>query len=161
MRSREGSDNGGGCCYHKEVTPKEDCELLLKDGLSFAKRMLAEHAEFYPFGRMLRPDKSIVYLAAKVEGTEFPSSAELLSLLRKRIGDEAEAGAIIASAVVYNVGNIRNPESGKADDAIQVCLDHSLNYSVEVFVPYDIDSGSDAVYGNLFAQEGRKEIFER
>lgn len=143
----------------KAMTPKEDCERLLDEMLRFAKEMLAKHAEFHPFGGMIRSDGSLVHLSAMVDGVGHPGAAELIGLLHERLGMEVEANHIIAAAVVLNVGNIRDPQTGLIADAIRICLDHIDNYSVEVLLPYHIVSGSAPLYGRLFAQRGENNIF--
>lgn len=32
------------------MTPKQDCEVLMNELVPFARSMLAEHGEFFPFG---------------------------------------------------------------------------------------------------------------
>jgi hypothetical protein len=44
-------------------------------------------------------------------------------------------------------------------DAIQVCLEHSDGYSAEVFFPYAVADDGHLVYGPIFAQEGKRDLF--
>lgn len=141
------------------MTAKEDCESLMNEWVFFAKDMLFKHGEFYPYGAMKRPGGEIESLAATIEGEENSASRDILALLEERLKQEAFDGNIIASAIFVNVGNVTPPDSEKATDAIQVRLDHWDSYSVVVLFPYDLDSGPEPVYGDLFAQEGDYGIF--
>jgi len=38
------------------MTPKAECEVLMKEVLAFAERMLRDHGEFHPFGGIIQRD---------------------------------------------------------------------------------------------------------
>ncbi len=53
---------------------------------------------------------------------------------------------------------VRLPKSGRKSDAIQVCVEHVEGYCAEVFFPYQ-NVNHETAYGEIFAQEGKCEIF--
>ena len=138
------------------VTPKSQCEDLLNAVLPFAKKMLAAHREFHPFGASMKPDGTIA-LAGATDGHEHPPSQALIDLLRDGFIGEAKRGLIIASATAYDV-RVIPPGGTEKSDAIAVELDHRDNYSVIVLLPYKI-SGNNVQFGETFAQKGRSQIF--
>ena len=58
-----------------------DLDQLLNVALEFAKKMLNQHGEFYPFGASMRPDGT-VSMDGATTGGEKPPSQELLNLDR-------------------------------------------------------------------------------
>ena len=141
----------------KVLTPKEKCEALMRDVLPFAKEMLAQNGEFYPYGGITKFDGEIVHVAAREKGSHNPKSKSLIDILRKQFRRQAMSGEILACAIVFDV-LIRPPNETEKVDAIQVNLDHMDNYSVEVLFPYVIDGGQ-VRYGTPFAQAGDDLIF--
>ena len=138
------------------TTPKSQCQDLLNAVLPFAKKMLSEHGEFYPFGASMKPNGQVVQAAA-YDGQEHPPSQALIDLIRESFRADAKKGAIIASATVYNVRTIP-PGGNSKTDAVAVELDHRDSYSVVVLIPYALSPGS-VQFGQTFAQRGKFEIF--
>jgi hypothetical protein len=108
-------------------TPKSQCEDLLNVVLPQAEKLLASHAEFFPFGASMKPDGQIAVVAA-YEGRERPPSQSLIDLLHDGFHRDAVAGSIIASATVYDV-RVVPPGDATKTDAIEIELDHRDNYS--------------------------------
>jgi len=137
-------------------TPKSQCEDLLNAVLPFAKKMLSEHGEFYPYGASMKPDGTIAEDGVYTD-REHPQSQELIDRLRNAFRAEAKNGEIIASATVYDVRT--TPPGGTAKtDAIAVELDHRDAYSVLVLIPYTISAGT-VRFAESFAQKGSFRIF--
>jgi hypothetical protein len=139
-------------------TPKSQCEELLAAVIPFAKKMLSEHGEFYPFGASVKANGEIVQAAA-YDGREHPPSEPLIDLLRQAFRADAKSGAIIASATVYDVRTIP-PGSSTKTDAVAVELDHRDNYSVVVMYPYTVSAGA-VQFAAPFAHQGKFEIFAK
>ena len=138
-------------------TPKEDAEELMKSTLPFAKQMLKEHGEFYPYGGYMTPDGKITDAGGKIEGTDHPESQPIIDLLRKNFQAKARNGELKATSLIFDV-RIKPPGEEEKTDAIQVCLDHRDGYSVEVLFPYKIANG-ELLFGKTFAQRGDNQIF--
>jgi len=140
------------------ATPKQEAEGLMNELLPLAKRMLAEHGEFFPYGGFIQQDGSITHLGAELKGNEQPDSKSLINLLAARFRAGAAEGIYRATAIVFNVRITPPGESGKTD-AIQVNLDQESGYSAQVLFPYTIASDGRLQLGRVFAQRGDNQIF--
>ena len=138
------------------MTPKEQCEILLDKLLPFAEQQMKKYREFYPFAAVLLEDDS-VELTASYDGNEHPESKAVLEDLKQIHKKLAAEGKIKASGIVWNAGV--NSADGKPTDAIIVSLEHRDNYSVIVGEPYKIGLFKTVTFGNLFAMEGKQDIF--
>jgi hypothetical protein len=136
---------------------KRESERLMNALLPFAEKMLRQYGEFYPYGGYVKPDGSIVDVGASDEETDHPKSRDLIYVLRSSLREIAVSGECRATAVLFDV-KVTLPQSDEKSDAIQLCIDHAEGYSVEVFVPYRI-IGKDVVFGDIFAQAGKHEVF--
>jgi hypothetical protein len=58
------------------MTPKAECEVLMKEVLLFAEHMLREHGEFHPFGGTILHDGRIA-LAGGQTKEEMPRAVDL------------------------------------------------------------------------------------
>src|SRR5512146_1039366 len=143
MSSREG-----------RATAKDEAELLVNDLLPFARRMLREHGEFWPFGGVLGRDGSITQVGAQTELMADAAPGELVELLEGAFRSDAAQGRIRAAAVVLNV-TVRS--RGDAD-AILVRVDHEDGYAVSVYFPYAV-SGGEVTTSEPFATEGERFAF--
>lgn len=138
------------------MTPKEQCEILLDKLLPFAEQQMKKYREFYPFAAVLLEDDS-VELTASYDGNEHPEPKAVLEDLKQIHKKLAAEGKIKASGIVWNAGV--NSADGKPTDAIIVSLEHKDNYSVIVGEPYKIGLFKTVSFGNLFAMEGKQDIF--
>ncbi|MBE6565841.1 MAG: hypothetical protein E7659_01910 [Ruminococcaceae bacterium] len=138
------------------MTPKEQCEILLDKLLPFAEQQMKKYREFYPFAAVLLEDDS-VELTASYDGNEHPEPKAVLEDLKQIHKKLASEGKIKASGIVWNAGV--NSADGKPTDAIIVSLEHKDNYSVIVGEPYKIGLFKTVSFGNLFAMEGKQDIF--
>ena len=138
------------------VSAKTDVELLMNEWISFGKNMLAEHGEFYPYAAALTAEREIVSFAAD-DGSEHPSSADIISFLKAGLRDRASRNTYIATALFFDV-KIDDSNSPGMTDAIAVALDHRSDYSVTVFFPYKLQDGLPS-FGDLFATQGSADIF--
>ena len=138
------------------MTPKEQCEILLDKLLPFAEEQMKKYREFFPFAAVLLNDDS-VELTASYDGNEHPESKAVLEDLKQIHKKLASEEKIKASGIVWNAGVTL--ADGKPTDAIIVSLEHKDNYSVIVGEPYKIGFFKKVSSGNLFALEGKHDIF--
>jgi hypothetical protein len=139
------------------MNPKHDAEELMNAVLPFAERMLGQYGEFFPFGGYLRQDGTVVQVGATDAGSDRPRSTDLIYILRSSLQEVVRTEQCKATAIVFEVA-VMLPGSDRKSDAIQICVDHTDNYSAEVFFPYQIIGGR-VVYGETFAQSGKNEMF--
>jgi hypothetical protein len=138
-------------------TPKEECEDLMNAVLPFAKQMLSQHREFFPFGGTMSPSGEIAHTSGWT-GAEHPPSSEVISILNGGFRAGAVAGTYKATALVYDVRTVP-PGATAKQDAIAVNLDHRGDYSVVVMFPYVFSSAGELVVSAPFASPGARAIF--
>jgi hypothetical protein len=138
-------------------TQKDEVEELMNSLLPLAKRMLAEHGEFLPYGGYIDCNGKITHVGGQIEGTDHPKPELIIDLLKKNFQQRAKDGKLRAAAVIFDV-RIRPPGESDKTDAVEVCLDHQGGYSAKVLFPYTIKKG-DVLFGTAFAHKGDDEIF--
>ena len=143
----------------QEVTPeiKEDVEALLNELMPLANEMLAQHGEFFPFGSVLDADGEVQPPQAW-SGSEAPEAREQVDALMSIFREQAEAGNIRASALLFDCLTVP-PGQTERVDAVAVQLDHRDGYSAVVFFPYQIGEDKSVSFAEPFAFEGDHEIF--
>ena len=139
--------------------PKEEVEELMNAVLPFAKKMLSEHGEFYPYGGAVNSNGEIIHMMSG-DGDEHPPSQKLIDLLIESSRAQAKAGEYRATAIVFDV-RVKPPNSDQKTDAIQINLDHADGLSIAVFLPYQVKGKGEVVYGEMFAQQGDAKIFKQ
>lgn len=139
------------------MSPKQQVEELMASLLPVAERMLEEHGEFLPYGGYLDSDGKVVHVGTKIEGTNQPGPDALIDILRQNFRTLAGEKKNKATAVIFNV-RILLPGTEEKSDAIQICLDHEVGDSAEVFFPYRLEEGKVS-YGHAFAQRGSGLIY--
>src|SRR5215831_16022332 len=115
------------------MTPKAECEVLMKEVLAFAARMLRDHGEFHPFGGTIQRDGGPA-LVSGWTGECFPPAADVIQVLTDGFRREAATGDIRAAALVINVST-QPPNQSNRVDARRIALDHRDDYAVCVFFP--------------------------
>lgn len=138
------------------MSPKEECEILFDKLLSIAEDQLKKHGEFYPFGAVLDMDGTKAITAFK-DDKDFPDCTYVLNQIIRGHKQQAEAGKIKASGIVWNAGGVS--ENGKKFDSIAVSLEHKDNYSVVVGRKYKIGLFKRVTFGEIFAIEGHHDVF--
>ena len=71
--------------------------------LPVAKKMLAEHGEFFPYGGYVKPDGEIVHVSAKDPTTDRPKSKDLITILQNSFQELVRNKQCKAIAIVYDV----------------------------------------------------------
>lgn len=134
-----------------------DLDALLNDLLPFAERMLAEQAEFYPFGGSITPDGRHISVGAK-GSSDHPKSQELIDIMTNEFRSQASEGKIRAAGICFDV-RIVPPGQVDKTDAIQLALERKGGDAVDVFVPYAQLPDGEFTYGELFACERAPTFF--
>jgi len=79
------------------------CPSIASTVVSFAKLMLGEQDEFYPFGATMSSSGEITNIGAAVEGDDHPLSKTLIDLMTERFRQQATKGEIRAAAICCDV----------------------------------------------------------
>ncbi len=139
------------------MKPEEEVELLLNEGIPFALEMLDKYGEFYPFALAL--DARGAPLQVQIDpGEQRPESTQVMALLQEAMEKGAASGDYKATALVVDV-TLQGGEGGESTDAIQVGLEHSSGYCVNVFLPYGKDEKGEFTFGELLASPREGTVF--
>lgn len=139
------------------MTPKEQCEILLGFLLPFAEDQLKKNGEFFPFGAVVTMDDEVAATSYYDDKNDHPESAAVIENLVRGAKNMDSEGKIKASGIAWNA-SVTSPD-GKPSDAIIVSLEHKEGYSVIVGKPYKIGLFKKVKFGDLFAMEGKHDIF--
>jgi hypothetical protein len=139
-----------------ERSQKHDLEQLLSAVMPFAEQMLMKYGEFIPYGSTVNGDGKIAAVGGDT-GDQHPKSQETIDLLRGAFRRQAQAGTIVACALVYDIRTIP-PGQSKKTDAVAVNLDHRGGMSIIVIYPYSIENKKVAL-GKSWAVKGEGKIF--
>ena len=121
-----------------------------------AENQIKKYREFYPFAAVILIDDT-VELTGSFDGNEHPESKDVINDLIQIHKQLASAGKINASGIAWNA-SVASAD-GKPTDAIIVSLEHKDDYSVIVGVPYKVGLFKKVNFGNLFAMEGKHDVF--
>ena len=114
----------------------EQLHALLMYCIDFARTMLDDRGEFYPFGAVLNAKDEIEARGAW-DGSERPIPSDIYKLMADSFRVEARTGNIFAAALAVNV-NVPPQYSSPHPDALRVSLE-SVAFSRFIYVPYKID----------------------
>jgi hypothetical protein len=135
-----------------------DLNALKNALLPVAKKMLTEHGEFFPYGAFMKLNGEIVDCSAS-DGGEHPLSKRLIEILTENFQQRAAKGEIRAAGICCDV-RVARPEQKVKVDAVQFALEHQNGEAVDVFLPYDLDSSGEALFGELFATRRDNQFFQ-
>lgn len=132
------------------ATPEKLHELLTYC-IDFAKVMLSDSGEFYPFGAVLGNDGKVNAVGG-YDGKEHPNPQDIYRLLGEGFIASARDGSIQAAALAANV-NIPPEYSSPTQDGLRVHLE-SADFSRFIYVPYRVSKQG------LFKKSLKAEFFE-
>ena len=139
------------------MTPKEECEVLLDPLLNAAESLLKKNGEFYPIGAVMRSDGEIVFTAV-MEQNDHPDSDTVIASLTELHKVQAEQNEIKASGIAWDA--VIQNAAGERQDAIMVSMEHKDAYTVVVGKPYKKGLFKKIVFGQIFAQHGKNDIWK-
>ena len=140
----------------EDVSPKEQVEALMNEGLPFAEQMLREHGEFYPYAYAMTNAGEIQAIGTSVS-TERPKSLDVIATLEGGLAQRARDEDIKAIAVFVDV--LVTPPGQEKTDAVSVSLEHRSGYCVEVIFPYIRGEDGSPTFGELYASAREGAIF--
>lgn len=139
------------------MADNEDFDALLNHLYGFAEAMLKKHGEFFPFAAQVGADGKVAGVGGYT-GEEQPESQEVIELLRKGLQQAAARGEIRAAGICYDARI--TPEGGEKTDAVCAQLEHKDGRASVVYLPYKKGWLGRLKFGELFAVEGEKKIFQ-
>jgi hypothetical protein len=139
------------------TTPAQQMDALLDALVGFARQMLEERGEFYPFAAEITAEGALQMVTADL-AADRPASEVVLASLEARLHAAAEAGWVLATGVCADVRAAA--DTGELEgDAIRVDIEHSAAGPVRVFLPYTVDGSGRRAYGDPIAEAGRRRVF--
>jgi hypothetical protein len=137
--------------------PHEQMDALLDALVGFAKQMLQERREFYPFAAEVTAAGALQMVTADL-AADRPSSDVVLESLESRLRAAAAAGEVDATGVCADVrraGGQGEPER----DAIRVDIEHADADPVRVLIGYRPDASGRIVFGDPVAEPVHRRVF--
>jgi hypothetical protein len=149
----------GAAAAQKEArTQKLELEKLLDAVMPFAKQMLTNHSEFFPYGATMDANGKITSVGGYT-GDEHPKFTEVIDLLKSAYRRDGDTGKIMACALAYDIRAIPPGQTQKTD-AVAVDLDHRDGMSIIVIYPYAVGTDKKLQLGTPYAVKGKREIFK-
>jgi hypothetical protein len=127
----------------------DDVTRLRDSMLAFAKKMLREHGEFFPFARAIDASGGLVSFGVAPDGDSQPRAAEVYDRLLNALKTAAKQGRTRAVGLCSNVNN----KLDRNTSAMRLVLEHNSGAAFEVVVPYkSIAPGSFEFLPETFKQ---------
>ena len=138
------------------MSPKQECEMLLNTLLQLIEVMLKKNGEFYPTGAVITNDYEQTFTTLENEDN-YIQSQEIVDALIDIHKEMAQNNEIIASGIATNTKVSLSNQ--KELDGILVSLEHRENYSISICLPYKKGLFKKINFGEIFALEGKHDIF--
>jgi len=131
---------------------------LLESVTDFAKLMVADAGEFYPFGGFLGPDGRVSMLGVH-DGQEHPDRHDVYRRAEEALGRLVRSGEAAAIALVADV-NIPPTYQPPFPDGIRVLVE-APGYSRFFYVPYSRPHGhrAEATFGDFISVDVQATFF--
>ena len=140
------------------TSPRDEMNAFLDPLFTFAKRMLDEHGEFFPFGATISSEGQLAMSGAMTDSDQ-PPSLELIDLMEEAFRQAASRGEIRASAICLDV--LIRPSGAEPTDAIEIRIEHQDADPVSVHLPYKKRRLRGIDYGDLSASPGTPRVFTK
>ena len=138
-------------------TPQEEIDLLLREQLGMARKLLEENGRFYPTASWIDADGEFAFVGGQT-GAMFVRPSEVLELLSGALRGKAADGAIRACAIAIDVKAVP-PGETKKTSAILVSIEHVEAEPIDVVLPYAKRRfGKTIEYGEQFTEPGERTI---
>jgi hypothetical protein len=138
------------------MNAQDEIDLLLREELTLARKLLEENGRFYPTASWIDRDGEFAFVGSAPSGI-FVRPREILDLLYGALGDKAAEGAIRACAVAVDV-RVVPPGETRRTDAILVTIEHAEADPVDVVLPYT-KRRRQIEYGEQFTEPGERKFF--
>ena len=114
---------------------RDDLGLVSRELLAFAHQTLTRYGAFLPFAAAVGLTGDLHLVAAQ---SEDPDASSLLEDLYGQLQQQAQAGAVRAAGVCYEV-TLAEPMEG-SHDAVAMNLEHAAGPAMRCLVPYRRES---------------------
>jgi hypothetical protein len=134
---------------------EKEINRLIDNIMDQARCFLTDGGEFYPFGSVIKPDRSIVPLGVYLEN-DHPDSTEVLQILEESI----KSRLLKREAIVAGIGlDVLYKPAGESEkiDALKIMILTEEGYSMDYYLPYKTSDG-EFIFDRLFSETGTLRI---
>jgi len=128
-----------------------ETQKIIDHSFEYAKELLEETGEFYPFGAYLDTRGQVHPLEFELDKKNMPTNGQVIEGLTIYCKDEMEKGKIQAYGITFDAGvQMREGEGAVDTVAIDVTLSNGETEPVYYF-PYEVTETGKVVFGEVFA----------
>jgi len=128
-----------------------ETQKIIDHSFEYAKELLEETGEFYPFGAYLDTRGQVHPLEFELDIKNMPTNGQVIEGLTIYCKDEMEKGKIQAYGITFDAGvQMREGEGAVDTVAIDVTLSNGETEPVYYF-PYEVTETGKVVFGEVFA----------
>ena len=124
-------------------------ESIFDHSFEYARNLLEETKEFYPFGAFTDTKGQVHPLEFDVEKNNIPNNGKVIEVLEKYCKDELESGNITAYGLVYEV-QLKLKEGESAVDAIALDIQQAEESLPLYYQPFSFENNK-VKFDSVFA----------
>jgi hypothetical protein len=128
-----------------------ETQKIIDHSFEYAKELLEETGEFYPFGAYLDKSGQVHPLEFELDKKNMPTNGQVIEGLTTYCREEMEKGKITAYGITFDAG----VQMQKGEDAIDtVAIDITLSSGETepvYYFPYEVTETGKVVFGEAFA----------
>jgi len=132
---------------------KKDIQDIIDYSHRFAKKLLIEFKEYYPFGVAIDSKDNLIPIVYKDSETDMPESQKLIDELFKLGLSELENHNIRAFGITYDV-RVKNDNLENKSDAIIIDIIHFENKNLpRYYFTYSWTKENELVFGQSYGMD--------
>ena len=132
---------------------KKDIQSIIDYSYEFAKHMLNNGKEYYPFGAQIENNGELVAVAQEDNETDFPDSLKVIKALESEFEKRFFNRQIKAYALTYDV-KVQINDLGEKSDAICIDITHKNSNDIpRYFFTYSWNENEELIFGQSFGME--------
>ncbi|MEX1001888.1 MAG: hypothetical protein WDZ35_07225 [Crocinitomicaceae bacterium] len=128
---------------------KEENQKLLEHCIEYAKELLEETGEAYPFGGYIDTIGNVHPLEMEVDNKNMPTISQVMDTLKKYCEVEMTGKRMCGYALTYEV-SIEVPDE-KKKDCIAIDITHESEVLPVFYLPFEKEASGEMKIGDLFA----------
>jgi hypothetical protein len=129
---------------------KKDIQSIIDYCHLFAKYMLNESKEYYPFGAIIDNNGELIPVGYKDNETDMPQSQKVINELKNRFKDDLNNNKIRAYGLTYYV-RVQINESCDKSDAILIDIVHCDSPDIPIYYfTYSWTEKNGLIFGESF-----------
>lgn len=137
---------------------RDDLDSLLNFLMPFGRKMIEKYGEVYPCAVVVKQNGDMVPLSNET-GKSDPTVQEVMEVLLVGLCRGAREREFRAVGLCLDV-RVTNPQSGVKSDAVCASIETEDGTAMDIFLPYRSVSSGAFEYGEMFALEAQRRIFQ-